>query len=195
MRNVTRYYLDPLDAIWLRVAERAGFSVERSAEVYATTNGVDTITIGTPETLDADDCLAQMILHELCHALVQGPAGDGQPDWGLDNETDRDLVREHACLRLQAALTTQHGLREPLAPTTEHRAYYDQLPSDPLQGPGADAALAQRASIRLATLPWHDALRAALSATAKIMRCAADLHAADPQRPQQPLWFVLAPPH
>ena len=41
---------------------------------YATTNGRGVIGIGERDTLDGDDCLAQLILHELCHALVQGEA-------------------------------------------------------------------------------------------------------------------------
>ena len=47
-------YLDPLDAIWLTVADRIGFRVERSAEVYASTDGQGSMTIGTPSTLDAE---------------------------------------------------------------------------------------------------------------------------------------------
>ena len=55
-REPRHIYLDPLDAIWLTTAERIGFSVERSSEVYASTDGEGTMTIGTTETLDPDEC-------------------------------------------------------------------------------------------------------------------------------------------
>ena len=46
--------------------------------------------------LDADDSLAQLVLHEICHLLVQGPAHRDQNDWGLDNTgaSPFDEVRE-----------------------------------------------------------------------------------------------------
>ncbi|NLY95693.1 MAG: YkgJ family cysteine cluster protein, partial [Myxococcales bacterium] len=69
MRTPRHAYVDPLDAIWLAVARAFGLRVERSDEVYASTDGEGTLTLGTRETLDPDDCLAQMIFHELCHAL------------------------------------------------------------------------------------------------------------------------------
>ena len=75
-RTPRHRYEDPLDRVWIGAAERIGFTVRRSADVYASTDGRRTIVIGTPETLDPDDCLAQMILHELCHALVSArPSG------------------------------------------------------------------------------------------------------------------------
>ncbi|MEM7436592.1 MAG: YkgJ family cysteine cluster protein, partial [Myxococcota bacterium] len=126
MREPTHLYLDPLDAIWLTTAHRIGFRVERSSEAYASTDGQGVMVIGTPDTLDPDDCLAQMILHELCHSLVEGAASLALPDFGLDNETNQHDVREHACLRLQASLTAPHGLRAALAPTTDFRDYYDR---------------------------------------------------------------------
>ncbi|MGB8331699.1 MAG: hypothetical protein WCE62_16345, partial [Polyangiales bacterium] len=95
-RNPQYSYLDPLDGIWLTVAERIGFRVERSAEVYASTDGNGLMMIGAPSTLDPDDCLAQMILHELCHSLIEGLQSLEAPDFGLDNESERDLLREHA---------------------------------------------------------------------------------------------------
>ena len=138
-RKPLHTYLDPLDAIWLTVAARVGFRVERSAEVYASTDGKGAMTIGTPSTLDPDDCLAQMILHELCHSLIEGAESLGVPDFGLDNESERHVVREHACLRLQAWLTDKHGLRQALAPTTDFRSYYDDLPEDPFADQGDPA--------------------------------------------------------
>ena len=52
-RAITRRYLDPLDAVWLGAAERMGFVVVRSPDVYASTDGHGTLLIGTDETLDA----------------------------------------------------------------------------------------------------------------------------------------------
>lgn len=160
--------------MWLSTAARLGLRVCRSGDVYAATDGRGTLALGTPETLDADDCLAQMIFHELCHSLVQGPSSFEQPDWGLDNETDRDLVLEHACLRAQALLAGRYGLREVLAPTTDHRAYYDALPPDPRSGPPNDAsvALARVAIARAERPPWAPHLLAALEATAAMAEAA-----------------------
>src|SRR5690606_22717231 len=150
VRRVTHRYLDPLDQIWLEAAARIGLAVERSDEVYAATDGQRTLHIGAPPTLDPDDCLAQMIFHELCHSLIEGPDAFARPDWGLDNTGDRDVPREHACLRLQAHLAGRVGLRRFFAPTTDFRAFYDRLPADPLsprRAPDVVAAIvgAQRA--------------------------------------------------
>ena len=119
--------MDPLDGIWLTIADRIGFRVERSAEVYASTDGKGLMTIGAPSELDADDCLAQMILHELCHSLIEGVESLVVADFGLDNESERDVTREHACLRLQAWLTEKYGLRQALAPTTDFGAARTKL--------------------------------------------------------------------
>jgi len=94
VRRVTRRYDDPLDRVWLTAAERVGLRVRRSADAFASTDGRGTLIIGSADTLDPDDCLAQMIFHELCHSLVQGPESFAHPDWGLDNEGARDLVRD-----------------------------------------------------------------------------------------------------
>ncbi len=173
MRQVTHHYQDPLDRVWLQCANAVGLRVVRTADAYATTDGRGTLAIATAEHLDADDCLAQMVLHEICHALVQGPDGDGRPDWGLDNQTDRDVPREHACLRTQAALAAPHGLREFLGPTTDFRAYYDELPGDPLSPADHPTVIrARMALVRAQAKPWALALRRALEATAAIARAA-----------------------
>ncbi len=165
----TRAYQDPLDLVWLATAARLNMRVERSAEVFASWDGVGTLTLSTPEHLDPDDCLAQMILHEICHALVQGPENLTRPDWGLDNFDDRDLVREHACHRLQAALLQPHGLRAMLTPTTVHRPYYESLPADPLADADDPAvAPAREGFARAFEVPWAEPLVAALTATAVI---------------------------
>jgi hypothetical protein len=191
-RKSRHTYLDPLDAVWLTVAHRIGFRVERSADVYASTNGKGVMTIGAPSTLDPDDCLAQMILHELCHSLIEGEASLGVPDFGLDNESVRDVVREHACLRLQAWLTGKHGLRRALAPTTDFRSYYDQLPEDPFADDGDPAtAAAQRGAARSEEAPWAPHLCDGLEATAKILDAARELGASDPEADKPPIWSEL----
>jgi hypothetical protein len=127
--------------------------------------------IAPDESLDPDDCLAQMILHELCHALIEGPESFERPDWGLDNTGERDVVREHACLRLQAALTAAFGLREVLAPTTDFREFHDSLDADPLTPPHDPSVIAAVLGLqRVNKHPWGPHLLAALEATATIAR-------------------------
>jgi hypothetical protein len=167
-----RRYRDPLDEVWLAAARRIGFRIARTPHAYATTEGDGTIAIGTAEVLDVDDCLAQMILHELCHALVEGEESFSKPDWGLDNQTMRDESREQACLRTQAALLAPHGLRGVLAPTTDHREFYDRLPDDPLAD-DAPSVLARTALGRAGRPPFAPHLEHALEATATIVRAAA----------------------
>jgi hypothetical protein len=190
MNRTTRHtYLDPLDAIWLTVAKRIGFVVSRSCDVYASTDGRGHMTIGDPSTLDPDDSLAQMILHELCHSLVEGAESLHLSDFGLDNASDRDVQREHACLRLQAWLTNPHGLRRVLAPTTDFRAYYDALCADPLS-PLDDAAarMAREGADRSRQAPWAPHLQQGLEATARVCAVASELGAADPAAADPPIW-------
>jgi hypothetical protein len=188
-REPEHTYLDPLDAIWLTVAHRIGFRVERSTEVYASTDGRGVMTIGDRNTLDTDDCLAQMILHELCHSLIEGQESLHLADFGLDNVSERDLEREHACLRLQAWLTGQYGLRQVLAPTTDFRGYYDRLPADPLADDADPAAkMARPGAARSAEPPWALHLRQGLQATATIIAAAFELGAEDPSAQSPPIW-------
>lgn len=162
-------YIDPVDQVWLGLAARLEMKVARSGAVFASWDGVDTLTISTADGFDPDDCLAQMIFHEICHALVESPSGLGRPDWGLENIDQRDLIREYACHRLQASLLTPHGLRTMLGPTTEHRSYYDALPADPLAA-GDDPAIviARIAHNKAITGSWAGDIQAALAATAAI---------------------------
>lgn len=169
-RPITHRYEDPLDRVWLTAAAGVGLRIERSAECYAATDGRGVLTLGTDETLDPDDCLAQMIFHELCHSLVQGPESFDEPDWGLCNQTDRDLPREHACLRLQAFLSRPYGLGDVLAPTTEHRAFYDALGLDPLAGDDRSVRLARVGAVRSRRAPWAPHLQRALEATSAFAR-------------------------
>ena len=168
MREITKTYADPLSLVWIHALAQMGLRIERSPEVNASYDGHGLLTIGTPDTLDPDDSLAQMCLHEVCHALVEGPDCLSKLDWGLQNEPSK-RVHEHACLRLQAALADQHGLREFFAATTIFRVYYDQLPPDPL-APTDDPAvsLAQAAWQRAQEGPWSTPLRDALKRTAQI---------------------------
>jgi hypothetical protein len=192
VRTALHRYSDPLDQIWLATARRVGLAVERGDDVYASTDGRRTLRIGSAPTLDPDDSLAQMIFHELCHSLVEGPESFARPDWGLDNTGARDELREHACLRLQAHLAARFGLRGFLAPTTEYRAFWDRLPIDPLsprRDPTVVAAIvgAQRAE----KPPWAPHLASALAATAEVVARAA------PFADQDSLFVAheLVPPH
>lgn len=177
-RPIPHRYDDPLDLIWLGAAAEMGLRIHRSDEVYASWDGRDTLTLCTPAEFDPDDSLAQLILHEICHHLVQGPSSRGRIDWGLDNtDPTSSALAEHACHRLQAALLDRHGLRPLLAVTTDWRPYWDALPEDPL-APGDDPAIAlareawPRARSGLLSAPLARALQAT-SALADIVRSAA----------------------
>ncbi|WP_428267579.1 hypothetical protein [Haliangium sp.] len=192
-RSVHHCYLDPLDQIWIACARRVGLTLTRSDQVYASTDGGGRLVIGTADTLDPDDCLAQMVFHELCHSLVEGSSSFAEPDWGLDNVSTRDTVREHACLRLQACLAGRLGLRRVLAPTTDFRAFYDQLGPDPM-APNGDPAvpLAAAALERSRKPPWAPHLDAALAATAAIARLVAPfVDQADADEALPPLWALF----
>ncbi len=166
-RNITAGYQDPADLLWLQAAKALGITVVRSADAYASWDGKGTLTLASDQYLDSDDCLAQMIFHELCHLLVSGEQARAKADWGVDNTSPKDLVYEYATNRLQAALAQGYGLRTFMAVTTMWRAYYDALPRDPL-ATGADAAipLAQAGLQRARGAPYREVLHAALSATA-----------------------------
>lgn len=161
------------------------------------TDGTGLLELGPKDTLDADDSAAQMIFHEICHWITNGEDSFTLRDWGfpLDDELD---WREHACLRLQAALADRHGLRRVLAPTSPFREYYDQLPDDPFAPlPGEPhvesiLTLAREAHARAFGPPWGVHLLAALDATAQIERTVAPFladYATDiPGDPLPSLW-------
>ena len=168
-RVPTHRYTDPLDAVWLAAAGRLGLRVRRVGGLYAGTDGKGNLDIGLPETLDPDDSLAQMIFHEVCHWLVQGEAAIASTDWGLDNISDDDVIKEHACLRVQACLARPYGLERVLAPTTDFRTFYDEHVAEPLGPEGAaDVRLARRAVERASGEPWAPHLNVALRATRQI---------------------------
>jgi Putative zinc- or iron-chelating domain len=170
-------YQDPLDLIWLECATRVGFRVHRASDAYASYDGRGTILIATPDQFDADDNLGQMIFHELCHALVEGDLGETQLDWGLDNTRAGHPWREHACLRTQAWLADQFGLRDFLAPTTDYRvSFWEGLGIHPLLvaetegGRREKSAVAARKAIHRSRLPrWHQPLTDALNRTRIIL--------------------------
>lgn len=171
-RQITKAYRDPIDEIWLRTAGKLGLTVRRSSAAYASYDGRGVLEIAQGADLDPDDCLAQMIFHEICHALVAGSDAMRKPDWGMSNYDARDLAAEHACQRVQAALSDRHGLRGLMAVTTEHRAYWDGLPADPLAATSAeDAEVVERAKdawLRARRGAWGEALEQALAATARV---------------------------
>ncbi|MEZ4376559.1 MAG: YkgJ family cysteine cluster protein [Polyangiaceae bacterium] len=173
-RTIQYAYRDPLEVVWAGLLSELGYRLERSAEVFAAFDGQGTLTLCHREHFDADDSLAQMIFHELCHALVAGQAGLSAKDWGMQHDDERDLVLEHACHRLQATLAGEYGLRDFFAVTTDHRPYWDALGNDPLRSRHPD----EEPSVEKARLgyqratqgPWSDPLRRALSATQEIAR-------------------------
>ena len=175
MRTISLSYQDPLDLIWLHAAMSLGVHVKRSPDVFASWNGVDTLLIGSQDTLDPDDSLAQMILHELCHLLVEGPEAMNKPDWGLENDPSK-IIHEHATLRLQAALADTVDLRPFFAATTVFRKYYDALPNAPLSDKSDPAVkLAVIAWERSRMEPWDVPLDKALRMTADIARAMSNI--------------------
>lgn len=168
-RPIQHRYEDPLDAIWIKAAADLGLRIVRSAEVFASYDGKGTLTISEANEFDADDCLAQMIFHEICHWLVAGRRGSQLEDWGLSNIDDRDLVYEYAAIRVQASLSQPFGLRPFMAITTDWRPYWDALPFDPLSEGDDPAIELAREGAHLARLePFKGVLDRALAATATI---------------------------
>jgi hypothetical protein len=163
--------LPQLDEIWVECARALGLPVERGGDAYVHFDG-QVLRVADQNALDEDDSLAQLVLHELCHLLVQGPAHRRSVDWGLDNtgrpDAAFDAIRERAAVRLQAALLGPHGLRPFLYPTTPERPFFEALPADPLSEPDDDGsvALARAAALRAGDPPFRDALAMALRRSA-----------------------------
>ena len=65
-------YRDPVDLLWLRAARELGLSLSFSDDVFASYDGRGTRTLCHAAHYDPDDSLAQLVFHELCHALVAG---------------------------------------------------------------------------------------------------------------------------
>jgi hypothetical protein len=184
--------------VWVAAARRIGLRVVRTPDAYAASDGRGTLSIGDDATLDADDSLAQMIFHELCHSLVEGEDSFRAPDWGMaatEYAGSAEDWREHACLRVQWVLTGRHGLRALFAPTTEFRTtFWDQLSGDVLTDRTDRSTQAAIAGLRRALHPpWAPALTEALLATSRIAIETAK-HASEPDV----LWHRVTaprPPH
>ena len=150
-----------LDGVWLDAAARLGIPVARGGDAYVHWDG-QVLHIADDAELDADDTVAQLILHEICHAIVQNTRA---PDWNLDNTSGRDAERELSAVRLEAHLTGAWGLRGVLFPTTPERAFFFGLGPDAI---GSDS-LARSACARAAGEPWREVLRDALAQTAALI--------------------------
>ena len=173
VRPIVSRYLDPVDVVWFATAKRFGLTIRRNPAIFSATDGSGLLELGPRESLDPDDSAAQMILHEFCHWITNGEATFHERDWGFALDAELDW-REHASLRLQAALNDAHGLRNVLAPTSSFRGYYDAIPANPfgaVEGwPFEEKVvpLAQVAFARAALPPFAAPLRAALVATSQI---------------------------
>lgn len=166
--NQLSEYIDPLEYIWRRAAKQFGFNVERSKDVYASNNGRGIIYIAENQYLDPEDSMAQMILHELCHGLVQGESKVYELDWGFGKEgqtEEEETAWEHAALRLQAALLQQHGLRDIFIPTTPFRSYYQNLGANPLSNLDDCAPFLQKGIALANRAPYRIILNEALNAS------------------------------
>lgn len=171
VRPILARYVDPYELVWLSTAASLGLSIRRDPAVFSMTDGQGLLALSTRDALDPDDTLAQQVLHEICHWLVNGPETYHERDWGYPLEVPLDDPREHACLRLQAWLTDPWGLRTLLAPTGLYRPYYDALGSDPLRVPASEPqvqALLDPAVVRSREPPIGPALTRALGATAAL---------------------------
>lgn len=153
------------DSHWHTVAAAFGFSILREPGAYVAYCGDNILRVAPYADLDPDDCLAQIVLHELCHFAVEGPDSRNAWDWGLDNTSDQDDEAERDALRVQAAILTPFGLRTTLAATTEFWRDYHNLPEAPLQAsPRATAGAA-----RLQAHPGYPTLHSELTACARLL--------------------------
>jgi hypothetical protein len=151
------------DPLWVALLEQAGFRLARRSASYVWYDGRGEVAIAPDEELDADDTLAQIILHEMIHLLVQGEEARTEPDWGLDNLTDRDAYLEEAALVMQLRLLRQWGLEAVLVPTTDFRGYYLTEASAEARANRLQAAAAGWA--RWLAWPQREAAERALRAT------------------------------
>ena len=172
-RPIESRYIDPCELIWLATAQRLGLHIRRSPLVFSATDGTGRLQLSTRDDLDEDDCLAQMLLHEICHWCTNGEDTHKDRDWGfaLDGPTD---YREHSALRLQAWIADQEGLRAMFGPTGVYRQYYDRIPADPFEPiddsewEKAVVGLAKEAIERIQSKPWQPHVLQAMKATAQL---------------------------
>jgi hypothetical protein len=172
-RPIVARYVDPCEVVWLATAQQLGIHIRRDPLVFSATDGSGRLQLSTRDDLDPDDCLAQMLLHEICHWVTNGEKTLLERDWGFDLDGSIDW-REHAALRLQGWLGDQVGMRTMFGPTGQFRQYFDRIPVDPLE-PMDDspweAAVVERAAESIARIqnpPWHPHVRDAMRATAAI---------------------------
>lgn len=202
LRIPARRYQDPLARVWLVCAGQLGFRVRRTTEAYASSDGRGTLLIADDSLFDPDDSLAQMIFHELCHALIEGDKGETREDWGLGYAIGNNPWREHACLRLQAYLAGGVGLRDFFAPTTDFRVtFWQSLPENPFAAPQEAGGWRERSCIAArigawrASLPRWQPLHHALAASAAIAAVVPRQTAADLDPTLLPsLWGDVVPP-
>lgn len=179
---------DPIALVWVATARRLGLEVQRSPSVFASTDGAGTLLLGTRPSLDPDDHTAQMVLHEICHWIVNGEGAIGEIDWGFPPMEGLDW-REYPTLRLQLWLARSHALCPLMAPTTMARAYWDRLvdPLAPLDSSPEEARIVARtieAIARSTTAPWAEPLQDALTATAAIVERVRRTTGAGPMQPR-----------
>jgi hypothetical protein len=171
-RPIESRYLDPVELVWLSAAERMGITLRRDPTIFSRTDGSGMLWLGPRDDLDPDDTLAQMMLHEICHWITNGVDSYHQRDWGFPLDAPND-PREYACLRLQAALADEVGLRGMFGPTGEYREYFDRLkaPVEPVDTSPEEAEivrLAGKAMDRAAKPPFAPHLQQAMQATRAI---------------------------
>lgn len=158
-------FRDGLDGIWIDAAARLDIPLVRGGDAYVHWDG-RRLHIAADEDLDADDTVAQLLFHEICHLQVQGPGARRLWDWGLDNTNDDDAVNEAAAVRVQAHLAGMWGLRGVLFPTTVVRDFFEALPDDAMLPADDDSVrLAKMALARFAKDPARPIVYEALEAT------------------------------
>lgn len=173
VRPIRARYVDPVEVIWLATATRLGFTIRRNPDIFSMTDGTGLLALGPRDDLDEDDCLTQMLFHEICHWITNGLETFHERDWGFPLWGPLD-VREHASLRLQAWWSARHGLRAQFGPTGLFRQYYDRIPEDVLQPiddtpwEAAVIASARQAIAQAQGAPWWQPIEEAMAATAAI---------------------------
>ncbi len=114
-----------LDSVWCGVLVSLGLRLRRSTDAFVSYDGAGTLWIAPDVDLDAEDTLAQLIFHEVCHWAIEGEEAVHRVDWGF-GPPSQDTAPEQRCLELQAAAARHFGLERLLRPTTEFAPWYDQ---------------------------------------------------------------------
>ena len=111
--------------------------------------------------------------HEICHWITNGVETYYERDWGFEVGTELDH-QEHACQRLQAALSDPHGLRDVIAPTGSFVSITIKFSESLQKIPGDDAwedtvvDMAKKAFERAQNPPFAEVLQRSLRATAQM---------------------------